>query len=104
MQALHLLCIQLLLVSGAAPEHLRRLTKCSEECFTHSLAVNKTGFHGYSVDVSGAIPAAQYVHDYVESGGLLMPSKRRAYRRDAKGRAIETELLVSIDLSNVSYT
>ncbi|MWV13332.1 hypothetical protein F3I62_14595 [Pseudomonas sp. R-28-1W-6] len=60
--------------------------------------------HDYSVDVSGAIPAAQYVHDYVESGGLLMPSKRRAYRRDAKGRAIETELLVSIDLSNVHYT
>lgn len=59
--------------------------------------------HDYSVDVSGGLPAAQYVHDYVSSSGLLMPSKRRAYRRDSSGRAIETELLVSIDLSNISY-
>lgn len=60
--------------------------------------------HDYCVDVSGAIPAAQYVYDYVESSGLLMPSKRRAYRRDRNGQAIEAQLLVSIDLSDIHYT
>ena len=59
--------------------------------------------HDYTVDVSGGIPAAQYVHDYISASGLLMPSKRRAYRRDSNGRAITTDLLVSIDLGNLSY-
>ncbi|MDH4582406.1 hypothetical protein E8F20_11050 [Pseudomonas sp. BN415] len=60
--------------------------------------------HDYSVDVSGGLPAAQYVRDYVESGGLHMPGKRRAYRRDANNRAIEAQLLVSIDISDLRYS
>lgn len=60
--------------------------------------------HDYCVDVSGAIPAAQYVHDYVSSSGLLMPSKRRAYRRAPNGQAIAADLLVSIDISDIRYT
>lgn len=59
--------------------------------------------HDYTVDVSGGIPAAQYVHDYISASGLLLPSKRRAYRRGANGRAVETDLLVSIDLNNICY-
>ena len=59
--------------------------------------------HDYSVDVSGGILAAQYVYDYVASSGLLMPSKRRAYRRSDDGQAIQTKLLVSIDINNVNY-
>lgn len=60
--------------------------------------------HDYSVDVSGGIPAAQYVHDYISASGLRMPSKRRAYRRDPNGRAVGAELLVSIDISDLHYT
>ncbi|NQD94136.1 hypothetical protein HP532_15925 [Pseudomonas sp. CrR25] len=59
--------------------------------------------HDYRVDVSGGIPAAQYVHDYIEAEGLRMPGKRRAYRRDEKGRAIEAQLLVAIDISDLRY-
>ncbi|KFJ92848.1 hypothetical protein JF55_05220 [Pseudomonas sp. 1-7] len=60
--------------------------------------------HDYRVDVCGGLPAAQYVHGYVSCDGLLMPSKRRAYRRDPNGRAIESELLVAIDISDIRYT
>jgi len=60
--------------------------------------------HDYRVEVCGGLPAAQYVHDYVECDGLLMPSKRRAYRRDSNGRAIDSQLLVSIDISDICYT
>ncbi|MCY1250775.1 hypothetical protein D9M72_644470 [compost metagenome] len=59
--------------------------------------------HDYSVEVSGGLPAAQYVHDYLEAEGLRMPGKRRAYRRDADNRAIEAQLLVSIDISDLRY-
>ncbi|MFC4864862.1 hypothetical protein ACS8MQ_27465 [Pseudomonas sp. MAHUQ-62] len=60
--------------------------------------------HDYQVDVSGALPAAQYVHDYIEAQGLRMPGKRRAYRRDANNRAIEEQLLVAIDISELHYS
>lgn len=59
--------------------------------------------HDYSVDVSGGLPAAQYVHDYVEAQGLRLPGKRRAYRRGADGQALKDELLVTIDLSEIGY-
>ncbi|MBD2839872.1 hypothetical protein ID144_22785 [Pseudomonas sp. JM0905a] len=59
--------------------------------------------HDYELDVSAGLPAAQYVSDYIEAEGLRMPGKRRAYRRDEQGRAIETQLLVSIDISQLRY-
>ncbi len=59
--------------------------------------------HDYNVDVSGGLPAAQYVHDYIEAEGLRMPGKRRAYRRDANNRAVEAQLLVAIDIGDLHY-
>ena len=59
--------------------------------------------HDYNVDVSGRLPAAQYVQDYVEAEGLRMPSKRRAYRRDPDNCAIEAQLLVAIDINDLRY-
>ena len=60
--------------------------------------------HDYNVDVSGGIPAAQLVHDYVQANGLRMPGKRRAYRRKADGQVNKEALLVSIDLSGIHYS
>lgn len=60
--------------------------------------------HDYRLDVSAGLPAAQYVSDYIEAGGLRMPGKRRAYRRDAQGRAMPDELLVSIDISGLAFS
>lgn len=60
--------------------------------------------HDYRVDVSGGLPAAQYVHDYIEAQGLRMPGKRRAYRRDTNNRPIEAQLLVTIDISELHYS
>ena len=59
--------------------------------------------HDYHVDVAGGFAAAQYVFDIVEADGIRLPSKRRAYRRDADGRALLDELMVSIDLSDVQF-
>ncbi|MFI1564421.1 hypothetical protein ACH4ZX_15440 [Streptomyces sp. NPDC020490] len=57
--------------------------------------------HDYHVDVAGGFAAAQYVHDVVEADGLRFPTVRRAYRRDANGSPVYSDLLVSIDISDL---
>jgi hypothetical protein len=44
--------------------------------------------------------AAQYITDLKEVQGILVPSKRRAYRKDVSGKALWDELMVKIDLNN----
>lgn len=60
--------------------------------------------HDYRVDVAGGFAAIQYVYDIVEADGIKLPSKRRAYRRDADGSLLADELMVSIDVSDVNLT
>lgn len=59
--------------------------------------------HDYHVDVAGGFAAAQYVYDCVEADGIVLPTKRRAYRRDGNGRPIPDEVMVSIDLSDIHF-
>jgi len=58
--------------------------------------------HDYRVDIAGGFAAIQYVYDTVEADGIKLPSKRRAYRCDADGRLLPDQLMVSIDVSDVS--
>ncbi|MFJ5273856.1 hypothetical protein [Streptomyces sp. NPDC088358] len=60
--------------------------------------------HDYHVDVAGGFAAAQYVHDHVEADGIVLPTKRRAYRRDVEGRPLLEQVMVSIDLSDVRFS
>ncbi len=60
--------------------------------------------HDYQVDVSGSFLAAQYVHDMVEAGGIIFPSKRRAYSRKADLQPDTDRLLVWIDLENFQFS
>jgi hypothetical protein len=60
--------------------------------------------HDYRVDVAGGFAAIQYVYDIVEADGIKMPSKRRAYRADADGKAMHGQLMVAIDFSDVGFT
>ncbi|MEU4091524.1 hypothetical protein [Streptomyces sp. NPDC026673] len=60
--------------------------------------------HDYHVDVAGGFAAAQYVYDRVEADGIIVPTKRRAYRRDVDGRPLLDEVMVSIDLGDIHFT
>ncbi|WP_393072642.1 hypothetical protein [Streptomyces sp. LN704] len=60
--------------------------------------------HDYHVDVAGGFAAAQYVYDHVEADGIVLPTRRRAYRRDTDGRPLLEQVMVSIDLSDVHFT
>jgi hypothetical protein len=57
----------------------------------------------YHVDVAGGFAVAQYVYDTVEADGILLPAKRRAYRRNAEGRPITDSPMVAIDLSDIHF-
>lgn len=54
--------------------------------------------HGYYVAADNFF-AAQYISDLKEVEGILVASKRRAYRKDLNGNPLWDELMVKIDLS-----
>jgi hypothetical protein len=60
--------------------------------------------HGYSVNIAGGFGAAQLTSHYVGANGLRLPTKRRAYTRGPDRRPILDMLMVSIDISDVSFT
>ncbi|MBV8190802.1 MAG: hypothetical protein JO339_26410 [Alphaproteobacteria bacterium] len=60
--------------------------------------------HDYSVNIAGGFPAAQLILEYTEANGIRLPSKRRAYTRGPDRRPILDMQMVSIDISDVSFT
>lgn len=60
--------------------------------------------HDYSVNVAGGFAAAQLTSDYVDAGGMHLPTRRRAYTRGPDRRPILDMLMVSIDLSKVRFS
>ncbi|MFG2913066.1 hypothetical protein ACGF0D_09260 [Kitasatospora sp. NPDC048298] len=60
--------------------------------------------HDYRVDIAGGLAAAQYVHDIVEADGILVPTRRRAYNRDADLRPVPGQVMVAIDLSDIHFS
>ena len=60
--------------------------------------------HDYRVEASGGFAAAQYVFDMMTVQGITLPARRRAYMRDANLRPIHDRLMVSIDISDVSFS
>ena len=60
--------------------------------------------HDYSVNIAGGFPAAQLMLEYTEAGGIRLPSKRRAYTRGPDRRPIRDMLMVSIDISEVTFS
>jgi hypothetical protein len=60
--------------------------------------------HDYNVDVAGGFAAAQLTTNYIESCGIKLPSRRRAFAMGPDSRPIPELLMVAIDLSNVVYS
>ena len=60
--------------------------------------------HDYRVDIAGGFSAIQYVSELVEADGIRVPTRRRAYRCDEGGKPILSEVMVSIDLSDVRFS
>jgi hypothetical protein len=59
--------------------------------------------HDYDVEISGA-SAAHYVSDYDEVAGIRLPTRHRIFPRNPDGQSLPEPLIVSIDLSEISFT
>jgi hypothetical protein len=59
--------------------------------------------HDYDVEISGA-SAAHYVSDYDEVAGIRLPTKHRIFPRNPDGQSLPEPLIVSIDLSEISFS
>lgn len=56
----------------------------------------------YQVDIAGGSPAAHYVSDFDEVDGLVIPRTRMIYVRDDQNHPIPDQLVVSIELTDVT--
>ena len=54
----------------------------------------------YEVDVAGRGRAAHLISDYIDVQGLLFPTRRRVFMRNADGTLQFDKMPVSIDLSD----
>ncbi len=59
--------------------------------------------HDYLIDVAGEFEATQLVFDYTEVDGIKLPTKRRAYKKQADGLPSIDDLMVFIDYSNIHF-
>lgn len=60
--------------------------------------------HDYTVDILGGATGANYVSDYQEVQGLMMPTRRRIYAYDSNGQKVPEPLLVSLDFSQLAFS
>jgi hypothetical protein len=78
---------------------------------THSspqtLYVDKDGLirrRDYEVDIAGSSPGAHYVSGHQEVGGIVVPTTRMIYVRDAGRAPVLDQLVVSIELTDIVVT
>jgi hypothetical protein len=60
--------------------------------------------HDYSVNIAGGFKASQLTSDYTVADGVWLPTKRRAFTRGPDRRPVREMLMVSIDISDVTFT
>jgi hypothetical protein len=60
--------------------------------------------HDYDVEISGGTSAAHYLSDYDDVAGIKVPTKHRIFPRDPDGQSLAEPLVVSIDLSQITFT
>lgn len=59
--------------------------------------------HDYTVDVLGGAAGAHYIDDYRETAGIQIAHRRRVYPLGADNQKVPEPLLVSIDITRVSF-
>lgn len=58
----------------------------------------------YAVDILGGDPAVQYPSRYRQFDGIMVPTRRRAYARNADGNPIPDSVSIAIDITDVTFT
>jgi len=55
--------------------------------------------HDYAVDVLGGTFGAQYIRNYVDANGIMVPTRRRVFPLGDENQSLPEPLLVSIDIA-----
>ena len=82
------------------PSHVETHSVVQEFFFGEDLSLRR---HDYHMNIAGGFAVSQLTSEYVSSGGLCLPAKRRAYTRGPDRRPVPEMLLISIDLSDVVF-
>ena len=59
--------------------------------------------HDYDVEIMGGSRGVHYMSDYTRAAGIMVPTRHRIFPRTPDGHALDEPLLVSIDVSEVSF-
>jgi hypothetical protein len=57
----------------------------------------------YDVDIMGGATGAHYMSGYTQVDGIMLPTGHRIFPRTPEGQALTDQLLVSIDLSEITF-
>jgi hypothetical protein len=95
-----------------AGQHWRRLLVAwPSHLATHSteqtLYFNRDGLltrHDYDVEISGGATAVHYLSNYLDVQGIQFPTNHRILPRTPDGQSLAEPLIVSIDLSEITFT
>jgi hypothetical protein len=60
--------------------------------------------HDYDVEISVGATAAHYLSDYLDVDGIIVATKHRILPRTPDGESLAEPLIVSIDLSEITFT
>jgi hypothetical protein len=83
------------------PDHIA--THCREQIFYFD-ANGLLRRHDYTPEVINAGHAAHYVTGYKEFDGIMVPTRRRVYRRGEDGTVLRDVELVTIDVESVLFS
>jgi hypothetical protein len=60
--------------------------------------------HDYDVEISGGATAAHYLSDYIDVQGITVPTSHRILPRTPDGQSLAEPLIVSIGLSEITFS
>ena len=82
------------------PDHIASHTKTQVTHFGPDGLMRR---HDYTVDILGGATGANYPGDYRDFQGIMVPTTRRIFAYDADLKKVPEPMLVSIDISHVSF-
>jgi hypothetical protein len=60
--------------------------------------------HDYTAAILGGAPVVQYAENHLECDGIIVPTRHRVYPTWPDGSVAEEKLLISVDLSDVTFS
>lgn len=78
-------------------------THCPEQVFyinPHGLIARMD----YAATVTGGVPTAHYLLDHRNFDGVVLPTRRRALRRNTDGSAVPEPVFVAIDFDDIRFS